>query len=168
MPFGQVPVLEVSDKSSGKTIVLAQSNAIGRLLARKFGIAGKNECEQAQVDMYVDQVADVGQERAKFIWEKDEAKKKTLEEAFKSETLPKNLSFFEKQLTSNNTGFLVGEGLTWADLALFNLLDSLSGGNGCSDCNACDQYPNVKKLVEKIRSCPKISKWLAARPQTPL
>jgi len=164
-PFGQLPVLEITDKSAGKTTQLAQSNAIGRALARKFGLAGKDDLEQALVDMYVDQVSDVGMERAKFFWEKDEAKKKTLEEAFKSETVPKNLSLFEKQLANNNTGYLVGSGLTWADLALFNFLDSLSGGNGCSE-NSCEQYPNVNKLVEKIRSCPKISKWLTSRPHT--
>ena len=53
MPFGQCPVLEVDGK------MLAQSNTIGRYLARKFGLAGKDEWEQAQVDMYADCIMDL-------------------------------------------------------------------------------------------------------------
>ncbi len=48
MPFQQVPVLEVDGK------MLAQSHTIARYLARKHGLAGQNEWEQSQVDMYID------------------------------------------------------------------------------------------------------------------
>ncbi len=53
MPFEQVPVLEVDGH------VLAQSHAIARYLARQHGLAGKDEWEQAQVDMYADCVGDL-------------------------------------------------------------------------------------------------------------
>jgi hypothetical protein len=52
-PFGQVPILEVDGQ------VLAQSNAIARYLARKHGLAGKDEWEQAQADMYADNINDL-------------------------------------------------------------------------------------------------------------
>lgn len=52
MPFGQVPVLEVDGKQ------LAQSYAIARYLARQHGLAGQDDWEQAQVDMYADCVKD--------------------------------------------------------------------------------------------------------------
>ncbi len=52
-PFGQVPILEVDGQ------VLAQSNAIARYLARKHGLAGKDEWEQAQADMYADNIHDL-------------------------------------------------------------------------------------------------------------
>ena len=53
MPFGQVPILEVDGK------VLSQSITIARYLARQHGLAGKNDWEQAQADMYVDCYADL-------------------------------------------------------------------------------------------------------------
>ena len=52
MPFHQAPVLEVDGQ------MLAQSTAIARYLARQFGIAGKDEWEQALVDQYVECIAD--------------------------------------------------------------------------------------------------------------
>jgi len=53
MPFGQVPVLDVDGQ------ILAQSNTISRYLARKHGLAGKDEWEQAQADMYADNINDL-------------------------------------------------------------------------------------------------------------
>lgn len=54
MPFGQVPVLEVDGSK-----FLAQSHTIARYLARQHGLAGQNDWEQAQADMYVDCIYDL-------------------------------------------------------------------------------------------------------------
>ena len=48
-PFGQSPYLEVTE--GGKTIVLAQSIAITRYLAKKYGFYGSNDLEKADIDM---------------------------------------------------------------------------------------------------------------------
>ena len=52
MPFGHMPVLEVGG------IVLAQSMAINRYLARRYNLVGKTDLEAAQADMIVDCVTD--------------------------------------------------------------------------------------------------------------
>ncbi len=54
MPFGQVPVLEVDGEK-----MLAQSMTIARYLARRHGLAGQNDWEQSQADMYCDCVYDL-------------------------------------------------------------------------------------------------------------
>ena len=48
-PFGQVPVLEVTE--GGKTLKLSQSLAIARFLARRFNLDGKTDFDKAEVDM---------------------------------------------------------------------------------------------------------------------
>jgi glutathione S-transferase len=53
MPFGQVPILRVGDS------YLAQSNTICRYLAGEFGLAGKDDWEEALCDSIVDAVRDI-------------------------------------------------------------------------------------------------------------
>jgi glutathione S-transferase len=48
MPLGQLPALEYDGA------VLSQSLTIARFLAKEFGLAGKNNLEQAQADMIID------------------------------------------------------------------------------------------------------------------
>ena len=48
MPLGQIPVLEYDGT------VLSQSLTIARFLAKEFGLAGKDNLEQAQADMIID------------------------------------------------------------------------------------------------------------------
>lgn len=48
MPLGQIPILEFD----GTTI--SQSLTIARFLAKEFGLAGKNNLEQAQAEMIID------------------------------------------------------------------------------------------------------------------
>ncbi len=54
MPFKQIPVLEVDGVN-----LLAQSNTIARYLARQHQLAGQNEWEQSQADMFIDCVYDL-------------------------------------------------------------------------------------------------------------
>jgi len=165
MPFEQVPVLEITD--NGNTTKVGQSTAIARFLAQRFDLAGKTDLEQTLTHMYVEEVNDTTGDFGKIFREKDEEKKKQLIEEFKKNTLSKNLGFFEKHLAKNNTGFLVGSSLTWADLAVFNLLDSIKNHLGQGGECPCDQYPNLKKLKENVEKTPRIAKWLETRPKTP-
>ena len=52
MPYKALPVLYWDDE------LLAQSMGINRFVAKKAGLAGRNELEQGQVDMVVDHVLD--------------------------------------------------------------------------------------------------------------
>lgn len=47
MPFGQMPVLDID----GKTYT--QSSAIARYLGKQFGLAGKDDLENLQIDIAV-------------------------------------------------------------------------------------------------------------------
>ncbi|KAK6048160.1 glutathione S-transferase protein, partial [Cooperia oncophora] len=113
MPFGQLPVLEVDGKQ------LPQSYAIVRYLARKFGFAGKNEWEQAQVDAIADQHKDFLNEARPYFKILMGMDKGDPETAAKEIFEPAQRKYFEmitKILKQNKSGYLVGDSLTFADL----------------------------------------------------
>ena len=61
-PFGQLPILEVDGK------VLSGSGSICRLLAEKFGLAGLNEFENAELDSIADFINDFALTQITKFW----------------------------------------------------------------------------------------------------
>ena len=53
MPFGQVPVLEVDGKK------IHQSTAISRYLAKQYGLIGKDDWENLEIDATIDTIHDL-------------------------------------------------------------------------------------------------------------
>ena len=158
-PTGQAPFLEVND--NGNSFILCQSVSIARFLARRHNLAGKGEQEQAEVDMYADQISDFMNEMAKSYYEKDEAKKKELEEKFATETVPNNLKIFEARLAKTGSGF-AASGLSYADLYLSALLEWFADKKE----PALAHFPHVKKLDDAVHANAGIAAWLAKRPVT--
>ncbi|XP_078621511.1 hematopoietic prostaglandin D synthase-like isoform X2 [Branchiostoma floridae x Branchiostoma japonicum] len=70
-PMGQLPILEVDGT------IICQKRAIGRMIAKKAGLAGKTPLEEAQIDMIVDGLADMETIFAGLYREKDEKTKLT-------------------------------------------------------------------------------------------
>ena len=136
MPGGVLPVMEVDG------IQLSQSMTIARFLANKFNLAGSNPLEKAQADMVVDCVTDFFNGMSKFssciiefslfsihtqcitytcilllesvkiFFEKDEDKKKELEEKMQNETAPAFIKNMTTILTKNGGQYMVGKGVS--------------------------------------------------------
>ena len=83
-------------------------------------------------------------------------------EKSKTELLNKNLGYLEAQLNKTGTGFLVGDSVTWLDLYLVIVLDSLLDKKE----KILSIFPAIKKADEKVRALPKIATWIAKRPVT--
>ena len=162
MPTGQVPVLEVHE--NGHVYKFSQSVAIARFLSKRFHLAGSTDLEQAEVDMYVDQVTDFLNQIVKVHYEPDEAKKAELAAKLQAEVIPTHMKIFETKLTQSTTGYLVGNSLTLADICFFSILDALAEKSAA----ILDHFPAIKKLNETVKTLPHIAKWLAARPVTPM
>jgi glutathione S-transferase len=160
--FGQLPFLEVEDGADKFT--LAQSVTIARYLARRFNLAGQGEREQAEVDMYADQITDLFNDYVRAVFETDEARKAELNEKFKTQTAPNNFKTFEARLAQSQSGYFVNSGVTYADLYLLGVLDVISESND----TLLASLPHVKKLSDDLRAHPKIAAWIASRPATPL
>lgn len=111
---------------------------------------------------YGDQITDFQNSIIDFNFEKDENRKKTLEEKFTTETLPNNLKLFNEKIGKSGSGFFAASGLTWADLHLVNVLEWLGDKKEAALAN----FKNVKELDNKVRAHPNVAAWLAKRPKT--
>jgi len=160
LPFGQIPTLEVDG------VVLCQTNAIARYLARKYHLAGKTELEHAQADMLVDYFGDVVKPMMQLFFEQDAAKKAEGMKKYVEEELPKSLTYLEAMLVANHGGdhYFVGSRLTWADLAFINLI-SWTASFGRIE-KPLEKFPKLAALQHRVESEPKIAAWIAKRPKT--
>nr|AIT99308.1 glutathione S-transferase sigma 7 [Brachionus koreanus] len=149
-PFGQVPVLEV--KKGSKVTEIAQSQAIARYLANEFGLYGRNNLENAVIDMYGAQLGDLFDAFSTSF-----NSNTTL--SFFTEVWPRNFQFFEDRLNKNGNGFLVGKRLSWADIYLSQMTDFIQNKD-----EFLNKFPLVKALDKKVRSIPKIADWIKRRP----
>ena len=95
--------------------------------------------------------------------EKDEAKKKEMAEKFKKEELPPFMKNMAQTLKDNGGNWLVGGGLTYADIMLAGLLGMLEKRHpGAME----KQAPLLYKHMEKVNGQPKIKEWISKRPKT--
>ena len=93
-------------------------------------------------------------------FEKNEETKKELQAKLQNETMPNNMKYLETKLAKTNSGFLVGNGLTWVDLHLFSALEWL----GPKKDALLAHFPKVKSHNEFVSSIPNIAKHIATRP----
>jgi len=163
-PYGQVPILEVT--TYGKTTVIAQSHAIERYLARKFGLLGDGDEEGGVIESITEGILDIVQ--AYFVPRRNpnkEESEKGLKQFF-AETLPKHFGFIAKIYENNphKSGWAVGDKISLADIALFHHFDFYDDQDSVK--RALDQYPVLSELREKVR--PYLQDWISRRPVTPL
>ena len=127
-PFGGLPVLDI-ETTEGKASS-AQSNAILRFAGRLSGLYPADDPVQA---LKVDEALDLGEDinclMGPSIHEQDEDRKMAMRKELAEETLPFWAGCFERLLIANgSSGFIVGDGLSVADLKLYWIIDWLSSG----------------------------------------
>lgn len=89
---------------------------------------------------------------------------------FVGERLPKALTYFERVLAANSAGrgqALVGDGLTYVDLALFQLVAGLAHAFPRALEALQPQVPHVMALFEAVRMRPRIAAYLASPRRLP-
>ncbi|EFO24410.1 hypothetical protein LOAG_04080 [Loa loa] len=142
-PLGILPVLEIDDvKLSGQT-------AICRHLAWRFGLSGQNATSDALLDMFADllleaQISVFGPTDD----DNDSSANVTIPDDIKlGKVCNRVASIIEKQLTKNNTSYLIGEEITWVDLMIYIFFNSLlDHGKNAS----LDRYPLTRNMYERI------------------
>lgn len=131
-------------------------------MAKKFNLAGKDEFEQAEIEMYGDQVHDLFLDLGRLRFDSNlESVRAQFKEKLYAETIPKHLKIFESRLAKTASGYFGSTGLTWSDLYLFTILEWIENKD-----TVLENYKLLKEFDSRIRSDPKIAQWLATRPQS--
>lgn len=112
--------------------------------------------------MINEQLKDCTDHTIRHLQEFDHVRKVQQLNRFKTELLPRALNGYEKLLSLSPSKFLVGNTLTWADLALVNAWEWLD--DQCKP--VLGYYPLVKNHNDFVRSIPKVAEWL--KEQKPL
>ncbi|XP_046575250.1 S-crystallin SL11-like [Haliotis rubra] len=115
--FGMLPILEVDGKK------FSQSFAMARYIAREHGLYGKTNLDMLQIDEVVGLAEDLRDYFVKIYHEKDEPKKNALRDKFDNTDLPRFLGYFEKLLTDTDSSYFVGNKLSLADLAVYDVME---------------------------------------------
>lgn len=159
LPFDAVPVWE---EPGG--LRLAQSAAIANHIARAHGLRGRNAIEEAQCDQLLGAVDDVRLELRKLVTVAAE-QRPALRAELTSSTLPRWLGYLDRLLAKNGggAGYVVGDSVTVADLALWYLLEMIRD-NGLG--GGLERYPALAAFAERIGKRPRIAAYLkgARRP----
>jgi glutathione S-transferase len=150
-------VLRVDDK------VIAQTGAIARFCGKLSGLYPNDDpLQAAEVDQVIDAATDITNLFSASMREKDVARKMALREALAHGKLPIWLGYLERLLVQNGkTGFFVGQQLTIADLAIWRLVDWLTGGilDGVPQ-NVVDPFPLLKHHHAEIGNLAKVKEWM--------
>lgn len=162
LEFGQVPMLETAD---GKHLV--QSWSILRYLGRQYGYYPEDPETAWRVDSTIDAVEDYFTGYFKYVFEKDEEKKKVAKENF-LKFVPVWLTAIEKRLSSNESqNFVVGSKATIADFALaavgFNLLLNEANPDYADTLEIIKSHEVLKAYANALRE--ELKEYLEKRPQ---
>uniref|UniRef100_A0A914CL94 glutathione transferase n=1 Tax=Acrobeloides nanus TaxID=290746 RepID=A0A914CL94_9BILA len=159
-PFGQLPLLEVDGKP------LAQSFAIARFLARKHGLAGKDDWESAQLDAIADFMKDISNECRPYFGvvsgRMEGDKDKLYNEVFKP-CMEKNLPILVKLLNESGSGFFGKSGVSWVDFFIASSMETMQGFAG----ELLGHYKEMLAHMDRVNSLPQLKKYIDSRPKTP-
>lgn len=144
-PFGQLPILRDG------SLMLCESTAIARHLARKACIDGGSLAEKGLVDMYFELSRDIAKEKsAAFNIDADASAK-----------LRGFLATAEKSCSGRT---FVGDSLTFADVGMFHALHFMKE----QAPGALAAYPKLTQFVSYFESIPNVKEYLASPRRVPL
>ncbi|KAK6028106.1 glutathione S-transferase protein [Ostertagia ostertagi] len=143
---------------------LPSSYAIVRYCEPNSVFAGKSAWEEAQVDAIADQHKDFLNEVRPYFMVLMGMSKGDADAMVKDVFEPARQKYFTiitKILKENKTGYLVGNSLTFADLYVAEMTTFLE-----KHPQLYDGFPEMKAHAEKVRSTPKLKKWIETRPDS--
>jgi glutathione S-transferase len=157
VPFGQLPIYEEPDG-----LVMSQSMAIARYLARRHGLVGASEHEAALVEMAAEGVNDIYEQLITVFFKTPAEQRPPVLDKFLAEFLPVHLGHISALLERNgDNGRLVGAKLSYADLFLWVALEAIFPRVPGSKELVEGKYPKVKAFLDGVASHERIKAYQA-------
>lgn len=153
--FKQLPVLEVKE-TDGRVTTIAQSNSIVRFVASRLGFDGKTDLERASCDMICEQIRDIFDSLIYIFIMKNEEEKLALFDKNINERIPEMYRLIQNLLDTNKSGFLVGNDVTYSDLAIILSYDWLRDRKE----DVLAKLPGLKDHETRIRAIPRVAEHL--------
>ncbi len=154
----QVPFLEVDGK------IIAQSKAIERYVANRYGFMGETLEEAAIIDSYCEFLNDF---KAAYHKEKRKENREEAMEMWFNKTLVEKLEKFDKILSNNGMvedGFSVGDKLSLSDISIYSfLVEFFDNKEGVM--KAYKNCTKLKNIVNNVTGNININNWLKNRPK---
>ncbi len=146
-------------------------------LGPRLGLAPKGEAARIMANGLQLTVADLIAEvhdthhpiAASLAYEDQKDVAKARSTAFLADRLPKFMGYFERVLTRNPHGaaWIVGEGLTYVDLSLFQIVAGLRYAFPRAMAPLADRYPALARLHAAVAGRPNIARYLASERRIP-
>jgi glutathione S-transferase len=153
-------------------LMIAQAAAILQYLAPKIGLIGESLAEQLfahQIQLTVTdflmEVHDTHHPIANSLYYEEQTQESKHRSAnFIKFRIPKYLAYFEKILINNklNSGWLVGNSLTYADLSLFQIIEGLQYAFPKGFSKISNKYTNSLALRDAVAARPNTAAYLAS------
>ncbi|WP_294394131.1 glutathione S-transferase [uncultured Sphingomonas sp.] len=142
----------------GETHGLAPSDAAGRLWA--------NQCQLTIADMVAEAHDTHHPVSVSAYYEDQTAEAKRRAEDFRTNRIPKFLTWFERILTRRGD-WLTGDHWSYADLSLFQLVEGLSFAFPRRMARVARDTPRVLALRDAVRGLPELRDYLASDRRLP-
>lgn len=172
--MGQLPILQILTPQGKIAATIGQSHSINRFIAEQHKLFGKDPIERAWIDGIYESVRDI---RSVWFRKKDAGVAERKE--WLAKELPQKCNALETSLPPSNGGvWLVGEGPSLADIALYAMLGSqISLMTGATDSffdgfdtnvieKAYSECPRLSACVKEMGALKSIQQWEERRPDT--
>lgn len=159
--LNKLPFLEVDD------VLIPQSKAIERFLARRFNMMGDSELEAAQIDSICECVRDFKDMYQKVRALPEDKKSEGMNEWF-TVTLVERVGLLEnllKDCLNDDVGYSVGNRLSLSDVVLYCFITQFFDNKEAS-YNATLAAPRLRKVIDSVGKNEKVIDWLNKRPET--
>jgi glutathione S-transferase len=154
---------------------LAQSAQIASFLGERLGLAPPHEPERLVARTIMLTIADLINEvhdthhpiAIDKTYEQQRAPAKQRATAFREARMPKFLGYLERNLERNGTGVLVGSGVTYVDLAAFQVVEGLGFAFPHALAALQPELPRLLALHDRVSARPRIAAYLTSDRRLP-